>query len=622
MTSPLPERPTSSEVAISQDCAFPPFPTKAQSHSVTPTAPSDVQHPGYFASRSSRIPGATDYTQAPMSSRRSAGGKVLQRMNTIAPGPFNICTTSDDHASIHKRNATLESSKSLTRTSSSTSARSMFQRPATADPSKARQSSLYSMVGESRNTVFQPDTPPLSAGYVPFDFSSLRNEDPLSPFTPLSAPSSAIEPLREEHRSRTFPIGRDTMDEKGSSNPHLRRPSEPSPRERSMRPLVSAANRPLDEIGSTSSFKPSRKASQAKNEYHPESVRSGSANGDRTDPRLSNAPPVPLPGQGGVFDTTSIQHTSIESISSNTSSSSDIRSGSSRSSPPLSDVSLSWTRPSDAQPGGPEWAFPAALQTSQAVEESAPARRVPPMSFSRPMYVTPLEPPRRVDSIPPVLDSPTDPAISNGCFTPTQTNPPLETTNIIQPANLTVPSIPQSIPKRPSLPTRRSTTKNKGHCRGCGVQIVGKSVSSADGRLTGHYHKQCFVCQTCKGAFQTADFYVIDNHPYCERHYHELNGSLCKCCDQGIEGQYLETELKQKFHPHCFTCQVNLHWSQSNEKHADGEQDCHRLLRDDYFEMNGRVYCEQHAFRAAQQTSLLGPGRRYPERRTTRLMMM
>ncbi|KAI4124213.1 MAG: hypothetical protein LQ347_005819, partial [Umbilicaria vellea] len=64
-----------------------------------------------------------------------------------------------------------------------------------------------------------------------------------------------------------------------------------------------------------------------------------------------------------------------------------------------------------------------------------------------------------------------------------------------------------------------------------------------------------------------------------------------QACDVGIEGQYLETELKQKFHPGCFTC-----------------QDCRKVLRHDYYEMNGRTYCEQHAFRAAQQTSKLGPG--------------
>ena len=135
----------------------------------------------------------------------------------------------------------------------------------------------------------------------------------------------------------------------------------------------------------------------------------------------------------------------------------------------------------------------------------------------------------------------------------------------IQGQSLPLSSSPLDTPTTPApplqrsdmtSPVRRPTTANKGKCRGCGEIIQGKSVSSADGRLTGRYHKQCFVCKTCKEPFKTADFYVIDNNPYCQRHYHELNGSMCKSCDRGIEGQYLETELKQKFHPHCFTCQV------------------------------------------------------------------
>jgi hypothetical protein len=108
--------------------------------------------------------------------------------------------------------------------------------------------------------------------------------------------------------------------------------------------------------------------------------------------------------------------------------------------------------------------------------------------------------------------------------------------------------------------------------------------------------------------FQTATFYVIDDAPYCERHYHKLNGSVCIGCDRGIEGQYLETERRQKFHPQCLTC-----------------SDCQRILRHDYFEMGGRVYCERDAFHRAQQGRFLGPGpggNNRMQRRTTRMMMM
>jgi len=177
-------------------------------------------------------------------------------------------------------------------------------------------------------------------------------------------------------------------------------------------------------------------------------------------------------------------------------------------------------------------------------------------------------------------ESPLDPSIQSGRLSP---NPPR------------------------IAPIRRPTT-SKRNCKGCGQVIKGKSISSADGRLTGRYHKECFVCSTCSEPFSSTTFYVIKDAPYCERHYHKLNGSVCTTCDKGIEGQYLESERKEKFHPGCLNC-----------------ADCRRNLRNDYFEMDGKVYCERDAFRRAQQGRLLGAnaaGSSRMERRTTRLMMM
>lgn len=187
------------------------------------------------------------------------------------------------------------------------------------------------------------------------------------------------------------------------------------------------------------------------------------------------------------------------------------------------------------------------------------------------------------------------------------------------------PPIPQAAP-RPGL-TRRPTSGGKAICRGCSHQIEGKSVKAADGRLTGRWHKSCFVCKTCQQPFTTADFYVINNHPYCEQHYHEKNGSTCAGCHRGIEGQYLETTAsgsggrsERKYHPRCFTC-----------------FDCRMVLDDDYFEIGGHVFCERHALAAmraqpkAGSSRPPGPGGLTPphgasslraERRTTRLMTM
>ncbi|KAK5714164.1 hypothetical protein LTR15_011072 [Elasticomyces elasticus] len=202
------------------------------------------------------------------------------------------------------------------------------------------------------------------------------------------------------------------------------------------------------------------------------------------------------------------------------------------------------------------------------------------------------------------------------------------------PANVSLrPISPQPPHEPPSTsltaprngPVARRGPVVKPSCRGCGQIIEGKSVKAADGRLTGRWHKACFTCRACEQPFITADFYVINNHPYCEQHYHEENGSLCHGCHRGIEGQYLETtssstngSVEKKFHPRCFTC-----------------CDCQEVLSEDYFEIHNKVYCERHALAAMRgQARMAGPGSgsinlNVPdkkaltaERRTTRLMMM
>lgn len=121
---------------------------------------------------------------------------------------------------------------------------------------------------------------------------------------------------------------------------------------------------------------------------------------------------------------------------------------------------------------------------------------------------------------------------------------------------------------------------SRGPCKACGEDIRGKSISSADGRLTGKYHKACFVCTTCSEPFTSAEIYVLGDKPYCELHYHRLNGSLCGSCGRGIEGQYLEDEALAKYHVGCFRC-----------------GDCGMSLSNGYFEVDGRVFCERDAWK-------------------------
>ncbi len=199
-----------------------------------------------------------------------------------------------------------------------------------------------------------------------------------------------------------------------------------------------------------------------------------------------------------------------------------------------------------------------------------------------------LPPRHNLPSIQP--DSPTDPFCLQGCLSPipqiAKSRPPFSATSS---SSVSSRTSSRNLSSR-ELPNRPGTGGgNRGICRGCSQPIIAgqKSISSKDGRLSGRYHKQCFACHTCHGPFETADFYVHEDHPFCSEHYHALNGSLCTGCGKGIEGQYLEAtntngKEAEKFHPKCLTCST-----------------CRVSLHNDYFEWSGRVYCERDAKLAA-----------------------
>ncbi|KAL9599588.1 MAG: hypothetical protein Q9219_003744 [cf. Caloplaca sp. 3 TL-2023] len=544
----------------------------------------------------------TRESQIPPSPKR-IGSSILQRMDSITPGPFNVNRGNQPTPGLHQT-ATADSKKDFIRASTSSHGSSHSRQASMSTTARSRNPSLSSIAGGPRSTVHRMVTDSPILPVMPQSTQDITSSPERMQATKPSRPN---EVSNHFGRSHTYPLeGVEETKEQKEKPPIYRRPSEPA---------VAAAMKPLDEIGSTSTFKASRSLKGRKTTPTTGITETGvfdpisspeqfSKSGVTTGDTLS----MPNPTRERNFGHTGPHHTPTESNSSNESSGSDSRSLSSRSTPPLSASPQrgKWRASRGGQADNLFQGFHFTTEPVPIIEEPSPAPRVAPPSFSRPTYTRPADPPPQLKE-PATLspDSPTDPAIQFGRPSPTKAPSDYNAPTVpLQNGNLHLSPAPPP-PAVPVSPKRKPTTANKGNCRGCGELIKGKSVSSADGRLTGRYHRNCFVCKTCKEPFQTADFYVLDNHPFCARHYHELNGSLCKTCDKGIEGQYLETELKQKFHSYCFTC-----------------QDCHKILRDDYFEMNGRIYCEQHAFRAAQQTSLLGPGRRHPERRTTRLMMM
>ncbi|KAI8992149.1 hypothetical protein BDF20DRAFT_810889, partial [Mycotypha africana] len=112
-------------------------------------------------------------------------------------------------------------------------------------------------------------------------------------------------------------------------------------------------------------------------------------------------------------------------------------------------------------------------------------------------------------------------------------------------------------------------------CRACQKPVEKNAVSAADGKMKGKWHLECFGCHYCRSPFPENTFYVFEELPYCKRHYHKLNGSLCKRCGDGIEGHCAFTPENWKFHPRCFTCEA-----------------CHKRMDDEYYVANGRIFCE------------------------------
>ncbi|KAF9181345.1 hypothetical protein BGZ50_005585 [Haplosporangium sp. Z 11] len=113
-------------------------------------------------------------------------------------------------------------------------------------------------------------------------------------------------------------------------------------------------------------------------------------------------------------------------------------------------------------------------------------------------------------------------------------------------------------------------------CRACGLPVEKEAVCAQDGKLQGKWHAACFGCQTCKKPFPDKSFYVYGDSPYCRRHYHKLNNSLCKGCDQPIEGPCAQTMEGWRFHPGCFSC-----------------VECKTPLTDIYYNFEDQAYCEK-----------------------------
>lgn len=132
-------------------------------------------------------------------------------------------------------------------------------------------------------------------------------------------------------------------------------------------------------------------------------------------------------------------------------------------------------------------------------------------------------------------------------------------------------------------------------CRKCNLIVEKGAVKSSDGALRGVFHRSCFSCAACETPFTDGSFYVFNNQPYCSRHYHRLNGSLCRECESGIEGDCRQTDTGDRFHPQCFNCQYS-----SNKNGV-----CKEALAD-YYIVGGQRLCERHANKISRKLAKAG----------------
>ncbi|KAH7113880.1 hypothetical protein B0J11DRAFT_142392 [Dendryphion nanum] len=571
-TSPVPRlaaspAPPSPEFQTNMDSAFPPFPTSR------PGKPPHV-------SRSRSKPEQPTYNHqyapasplfAPLSPRPNGGENILKRMDNIAPGPFDGSdrrpSTSDGRNASGSRPVEFGHKRTATQGSSRSFGAAPNQR--TSMSSTVSQTSTF-----SNRSVGLPARPRIGAGGMPLPL-------PRAPPKPEDD-SEGIDAFLNRLRNETAQSSRVGQDSRPRASP---------PRQEN-KPFVAALESRPPVINSYGNDANSSMRIDTQPLLAP-----------RTYGKDLPANPLHTPSDSGLSDDSySSTGTGFRSIAS------------SRSSPPASESSGQHSR-NVSKMGRSDYITEEPIQRVDSPESfldprtpPKPMRRGEPVGPDRAMVP---EPPTQFNARPmyDALESPMDPAIQRGLSfdkRPAQSQKPFSNDPALN-LGISPPQRPYELESR-ARSDRRPPTASRGKCKGCTKPIVGKSVKDSSGRLTGRYHKQCFTCRTCGDPFPTADFYVFQNYPYCEQHYHELNNSLCQLCNRGIEGQYLETDTRRKYHPRCFTCQT-----------------CRVVLRDDYYEVDDRTYCERHVYAAARGGPALAPGyngSRNIEKRRTRLMMM
>ena len=93
-------------------------------------------------------------------------------------------------------------------------------------------------------------------------------------------------------------------------------------------------------------------------------------------------------------------------------------------------------------------------------------------------------------------------------------------------------------------------------CAYCNGPIRDRCVTA----LGKTYHTEHFVCSECGRPFGDDGFHEKDGFAYCKNDFYRIYAPKCQGCKQPIKNKFI-TALSTHWHPECFTCQADDHFS-------------------------------------------------------------
>ena len=470
----------SSPESSNLDCAFPPFPIINIKSGTPPDSPrKDITRPSMASHLEAPEPSPL---YGPLSPRTYGGENVVQRMNTIAPGPFGVREQrpsepgQQSNAQLPKvlQVPTVSEKASLSPNNTRALGRGMQPqgplRPAF-DDSGAGQST--GLLGSTSMSAVRPSG--MHAKVLTYGTESppprVRESMDSSRPGEQSSRQGRASPGRgvgdPPLRSRTLPMAN------GHADPLQRRPSEPTWEHHAKSPSARSLLRPFERVGAGSEHR--QTSGFARSPPAPAFRMHADDREQRRGQPLERRQPTTALTSIDQRSASHQYHTPTPSSSSNGSGyGSDARTSSSRSSPP------STSSPEKLSGKSFNGSLAGKTRNDTHPSKDTPLAQSYAAYSDRP-YMARLQQTRTAGLLdkdfvgPP--ESPLDPALQAGRYLREQTG------------TARTPLSPRG--QRTPIPELSPSPASKGTCRGCGEDIRGKSVSSADGRLSGRYHKHC-----------------------------------------------------------------------------------------------------------------------------------